>query len=348
MRITQLMLSKGFGGAERYFVDLAQALAETGHEIQVICNKHFKQIDQLRRATSIRVDVVSPMGWWDILARRKIHSFLIDFRPVVVQAHLARGAHMAGKLCKELRIPLIVKTHNYVDLKYYRYVDCFIPTTIDQQTYLVKQGIDAAKIRVIPNFSSVTPVNKVDTTRNNNPCIFSYGRFVKKKGFDVLLRAVKILIEKGRKINLYIGGDGPELNDLHKLCSQLGLEDYVTFTGWVDDIRVFADIGDIFVLPSLDEPFGIAILEMMALGKPIIATRTKGPVEILDNDMAYLVDPGNETALADALVLALDDAPGRLQKAEKALEVFRDKYSKEVVVTKLSDLYRNLANRKSN
>lgn len=348
MRITQLMLSKGFGGAERYFVDLAQALAETGHEIQVICNKHFKQIDQLRQTSSIRVDVVSPMGWWDILARRKIRSFLIDFRPVVVQAHLARGAHIAGKLCKELRIPLIVKTHNYVDLKYYRYVDCFIPTTIDQQTYLVKQGIDAAKISVIPNFSSVTPVNKVDTIRKYNPCIFSYGRFVKKKGFDVLLRAVKRLIEKGRKINLCIGGDGPELNNLRKLCSQLGVEDFVTFTGWVDDIRAFADKGDIFVLPSLDEPFGIAVLEMMALGKPIIATRTKGPVEILDNDMAYLVDPGNETALADTLVLALDDAPGRLQKAEKALEVFREKYSEEVVVTKLSDLYQDLANRKSN
>lgn len=348
MKITQLMLSKGFGGAERYFVDLAQALAETGHEVQVIYNKHFKQFDQLRQISSIRVDAVSPMGWWDVLARRKIRSFLIDFRPVVVHAHLARGAYMAGKICRELGTPLIVKTHNYVDLKYYRYVDCFIPTTIDQQTYLVKQGIDAAKIRVIPNFSSITPVNKVDTARNDNPCIFSFGRFVKKKGFDVLLLAVKRLIETGRKINLYIGGDGPESNNLRMLCSQLGLEDFVTFTGWVDDIREFADKGDIFVLPSLDEPFGIAVLEMMALGKPIIATRTKGPVEILDDDMAYLVDPGNESALAGALVLALDDASGRLQKAEKALDVFREKYSKEVVVTKLSDLYQNLANRKSN
>jgi glycosyltransferase involved in cell wall biosynthesis len=348
MRITQLMLSKGFGGAERYFVDLTLALDEAGHEVQVICNKHFKQIDQLRQVPTIRVDTVAPLGWWDVLARRKIRAYLIDFQPVVVQAHLARGAHMAGKICKESGIPLIVKMHNYVDLKYYRNVDCFIPTTIDQQNYLIKQGIDAGKISVTPNFSSITPANRVETTRSNDPCIFSYGRFVKKKGFDVLLLAVKRLIETGRKINLYIGGDGPELNNLRKLCSRLGLEDYVTFTGWVDDIRVFADKGDIFVLPSLDEPFGIAVLEMMALGKPIIATRTKGPVEILDDDMAYLVDPGNESALADALVLALGDASGRLQKAEKALYVFREKYSKEVVVTKLLDLYLNLVNRKSN
>lgn len=347
MKITQLMLSKGFGGAERYFVDLSQALVEAGHDVQVICNKHFKQLNKLRQIPSLRIETVAPMGWWDIFARRKMRSFLATCQPDVVQAHLARGAYMAGKICKELNLPLIVKTHNYVDLKYYRHVDCFVPTTIDQQTYLIEQGIDSGKIRVIPNFSSITPVEKAELNQSNDLIIVSYGRFVKKKGFDVLLQAVKRLVDSGRKINLYIGGDGPELGNLRNLCNQLGLEDSIKFTGWVEDIRVFADKGTIFVLPSLDEPFGIAVLEMMALGKPIVATRTKGPMEILDEDTAYLVAPGNASALAEILGRAIDDRPGRFQKAEKALDIFKERYAKEVVVSKLVNLYQELVKRKS-
>jgi glycosyltransferase involved in cell wall biosynthesis len=342
MKITQLMLGKGFGGAERYFVDLSQALAEAGHDVQVICHTRFKQIEPLRTHPSVHIQTIAPLGWWDPRAQRNIRSLLGGYQPDVVQAHLARGAYMAGKICRNLNLPLIVKTHNYVDLKYYRHVNCFVPTTDDQKAYLVKHGVDTNRIRVIPNFSSITPVENAGLEENGDPVIISYGRFVKKKGFDVLMRATKRLIESGRNIQIYIGGDGPELGKLLRLCAQLELGDRITFTGWIDNVRAFADMGNIFVLPSLDEPFGIAVLEMMALGKPIVATRTRGPMEILDESTAYLVEPGNEKSLADELNRAIDDNTGRRNKAEKALQVFRKKYAKEVVVAQLVNLYQEL------
>lgn len=347
MKITQLMLSKGFGGAERYFVDLSQALAEAGHDVQVICHKRFKQTELLRKFPSIHIQTVAPIGWWDPWAQHKIRSLLTGFQPDVVQAHLARGAHMAGKPCRSLALPLVVKTHNYVDLKYYRHVSCFVPTTDDQKAYLVEHGVDTNRIRVIPNFSSIAPVENAELNESRGPVIISYGRLVEKKGFDVLIKATKRLVESGRNIQVYIGGDGPELGNLRSLCEQPGLAHRITFTGWIDDVRAFADMGDIFVLPSLDEPFGIAVLEMMALGKPIVATRTKGPMETLDEDTAYLVEPGNEKALAEVLSKAIDNGGGRRDKAEKALLVFREKYAKEVVLSQLVNLYQDLIKRKS-
>ena len=347
MKITQLMLSKGFGGAERYFVDLSQALAEAGHDVQVICHKRFKQAEALRKFPSIHIQTVASMGWWDLWAKRKIRSFIIAYQPDVVQAHLARGAHMSGKICRNLNLPLIVKTHNYVDLKYYHHISCFVPTTDDQKTYLIEHGVNPDKIRVIPNFSSITPVENAELKESENYVIISYGRFVKKKGFDILLKAVKRLVDSGKKLHLLIGGDGPEHNNLRNLSDKLDLGESIEFTGWVDDIQAFANKGEIFVLPSLDEPFGIAVLEMMALGKPIIATRTKGPMEILEEDTAYLVEPGNEKSLADVLSKAIEDGKGRREKAAKALQVFREKYAKEVVVEKLINLYQDLIKQKS-
>lgn len=342
MKITQIMLSKGFGGAERYFVDLSRALVERGHEVQAICHKNFIQLPQLNSFPGLLVDTVSPLGWWDLFSRRRIFSAITRHRPVIVQAHLARGAYLAGRVCAELKIPLVVKTHNYVDLKYYSQVDCFITTTIDQRSYLLNHGIDEGRIRVIPNFSCMRQAQTIGRTGHTELIISSYGRLVKKKGFHVLLRAFKIVIDSGGKARLQIGGDGPERSSLISLCAQLGLDQHVSFCGWIEDVGGFMETADICVLPSLDEPFGIAVLEMIAMGKPIVATRTRGPMEILDNNTAWLVAPGDIDALASALIDAASHESERLSRAGLALQIFREKYSGAVVVPQILSLYQSL------
>lgn len=343
MKITQVMLGKGFGGAERYFVDLTVALARLGHEVQAICHKNFQALDQLASINTLQVDTVAPMGWWDLLAQRQIRNAIARYRPQIVQAHLARGAYMAGKACAALGIPLVVKTHNYVDMKYYRNVDCLVATTADQKKYLLSNGIEEHRISVIPNFSSIDPVKKIVSTNNSKMVIACYGRLVRKKGVDILLRATKALIDSGRPAVLHIGGEGPEHESLINFSRTLGLDQHVRFCGWINDIGAFTRDADVFVLPSLDEPFGIAVLEMMALGKPIIATRTRGPLEILNDETARLVEPGNVQQLEAALRWAADNREERLQKAERALVVFTEKYARDIVVPKLIRLYEGLA-----
>ena len=337
------MLAKRFGGAERYFVDLSLVLAEEGHQLQVICHRDFKEISRLIDKQGITVECFFVAGWWDVFALKKMRKVIDRFKPSVVHAHLARGAYMAGKICLRNKVPLVVKTHNYVDLKYYKNVDVFISTTKKQQQYLIQEGVSPESINVIPNFSRLSTVDSVSRYINDPTVIASYGRMVKKKGFDILLKAFAKAIKAGTEAFLCLGGDGVEKNNLQHLCDELGINNHVKFCGWVDSVDVFLDAADIFVLPSLDEPFGIVVLEAMAMGKPIIATKSQGPSEILDDDTSYLVEVGNVDVLANTLSIAVTNKGERLKKAEKALCVFNNTYSKKAVVPKIVQLYKRIA-----
>jgi glycosyltransferase involved in cell wall biosynthesis len=342
MKITQVMLSRGFGGAERHFVELSVALAELGHEVQVIHHKKFFSKDSFA-GLPITTAPVNVWGNWDVLGTARIQSLIVSFNPDVVHAHLARAAFMAGKACRKLKIPLVVKTHNYVDLKYYRQVTRFITPTVDQERYLQSKNITRDKIEVIPNFSSIKPVDHVNASIHTPATIVAYGRMVNKKGFDVLLHSIRKVHDRGLAVKLVLGGQGPEYSNLEKLCNTLGLEKIVEFKGWVDNIEEILKQADLFVLPSRDEPFGIVVLESMAKGVPIVTTRTQGPVEILDEGLATMVDINDNDALAEGIYQALTDYSNSRHKAGAALEKFITSYSKDVVVKKIEGLYRDLA-----
>lgn len=338
LRITQLMLSKGMGGAERYFVDLCRALAVRGHRIQAVFHRDFVARDELEGHTNIECVPLRILSVWDIWARHAIRKHVRTFAPHLMQAHLARGAHMGGHICKALALPLTVKTHNQVKLKYYRHVDHFITTTAAQKTYLLSHGVDAARVSIIPNFSALASV--AEASMPHTPVRFcSYGRMVKKKGFDVLLRAFRTFLDSGNQGFLQIGGDGEERSALETLTIALGLSAHVEFVGWVTDPAQLLDGCDVFVLPSLDEPFGIVLLEAMARGKAIIATRTQGPLEIFSDAHAWLVEIGDIEELAAALVDVALHPDALREKSRAALMRFKQTYSAEAVIPRILGVY---------
>ncbi len=344
MKVSQLMLAKGFGGAERYFVDLSLALADLGHEVQAICHHRFQGRELLARDPRIRLHTVSVLGWWDPLARYQVARAVARFGPQLMHAHLARAACIGGNVARRLRIPLAVKTHNYVDLKYYRDVDLFLPTTRDQRRYLLEQGIAPDRIEVLPNFSSLPPVTEDGLAASGGrPSVRfgTLGRMVKKKGFDLLIRAFHAALDQGLDAHLVIGGDGPERARLEQMIRDLDCVDRVTLSGWVDDAATFLSAIDVFVLPSLDEPFGIVVLEAMARGRIIISTRTQGPSEILDDSTACLVDAGDVPQLTSAMLNAATADGAAL--ARRGWQKFRAQYSKEQVVPRLIKHYHSLA-----
>jgi len=344
LKITQLMVSKGFGGAERLFIDISLALAETGVKVQAICHKDFVKKSALHHPNIDMCDV-NVYGEWDLWSARKITHAIREFQPAVIHSHLARGAWFAGRAARTLDIPLAVNLHNYVKLKYYRDAAMFVPGTEDQKNYLMQHGIAAQRIQVIPHFSLLNPVNELRSGDNACPVFVSVGRMVKKKGFDVLLQAFKMTLDQGMKARLIIGGDGAERAALLALVQHLDLAAHVKFHGWVEDVAAFLDSGDVFVLPSLDEPFGIVVLEAMARGKTIISTRTQGPVEVLNERMAYFAEVGDAVSLAHAMALALGDAQLRLDKAAAALDGYRSHYSRQVVIPQFIDLYKRMISR---
>jgi glycosyltransferase involved in cell wall biosynthesis len=336
------MLGRGFGGAERSFVDTALALAESGHEVLAICHSKFVKKELLENVTGITLKTVNTFGEWDFIAPLTIRKMLNDFRAEVVHTQLKRAAWHAGRAAGGLGLPVVSKLHNYVDLHRYKYVDVLIGTTEDQKRHALLNGWHADRVVVIPNFSRICPVDAVTRGFSCPVRFISYGRYVKKKGFDILLNAFSKVLDAGIDATLTIGGRGPELENLKKISSELGIEGNVVLGEWIEDVSTALDDSDIFVLPSLDEPFGIAFLEAMARGKPIISTLTQGPSQVLTANEAYLVEIGSVQQLADAMIEASNNEGASLDKASNALTLYKDKYHQNAVIPQLVSIYESL------
>ena len=146
------------------------------------------------------------------------------------------------------------------------------------------------------------------------PYVLGIGRHVPQKGFDVLLRAYALarqeFADNAHWPDLLLAGAGPQHGEFKQLSAQLALGDAVHFVGRVDRAGAVALFKgcSFFVLPSRHEPMGIVNLEAMAAGKAVVASRVGGVPELVKQDEnGLLVPPGDEEALADALLQLVRD-----------------------------------------
>ena len=336
MKIALVMLARGFGGAERYHVDLTTALARRGHEVLSICRRGAQAGRRLSGLKNLHCAAIGVLGAWDLLASVKIARLLRAHGSQLAHTTLGRAALLGGRAASKLGLPVLAHTHDFVDLKYFRHVDSFIPATRAQRDYLLSQGIAPDRIHRISNFSSLTPVMQPRTT-NTVQTLVAHGRLAPKKGFDLLLRSFAGLTD--RRIRLHIAGAGAQQHKLEGLARRLHIDDRVCFSGWQEDVRAFLLTGDLYVLPSRDEPFGIALLEAMACGLPIVATNCHGPAEILDEHSAWLCAANDEAALTAAMAAAINDPAGRRRRAQAGWRLLRQRYTTNQAVTQFERLY---------
>lgn len=342
------MLARNFGGAERTFVDLCRALSARGHDVLALCERRSAARRYLEQMDRVAIRLLTVRGPWDLLARRVIKRTLEAFGAEITQMHLARAAGLAGPAARALGIPSLAKTHNYVNLKYYRAIEHLVPTTSKQLDFLLASGIPATRLSRIPNFSAIDQAPRAQGAPGSagEPLrVAAIGRLVHKKGFDVLLHALAAARARGIVLRCAIAGAGSESDALQRLCDELDLHDLVSFVGWRKDVANCLAAADVFVLPSRDEPFGIVCLEAMALGVPIIATRTDGPLEVLDPTTAILVERDDPDSLAGALCEVATNRGPAARRAEAARERFLRCYSEEVVVSQYLALYAKLSAR---
>jgi glycosyltransferase involved in cell wall biosynthesis len=179
-------------------------------------------------------------------------------------------------------------------------------------------GASAARQTIIPfgvdadQFAGSDMANRQELgLRDGGPIVGTVCRLVEpKKGLSVLLQAMAALKEGGNDcFQLLIVGEGPSRQSLELLSRQLGLSSCTVFAGTRRDIPRVLPLLDLFVLPSLYEGFGIAILEAMAAGKPVVATRVGGiPEFVVHGQTGLLVEPGDATALAEAIRSLLQES----------------------------------------
>ena len=145
------------------------------------------------------------------------------------------------------------------------------------------------------------------------------GRLYRRKRVEVLLRAAAQLRQRIRRLEVRLVGDGPRADALHKLARELHLESTAT---WLGDISRSSLAGEynrahVFCLPSVQEGFGIVLLEAMAAAKPVVASRSSAIPEVLPHGM--LVEPESPDALAAGILDLYESAERRAQLAAAGL-----------------------------
>ena len=127
------------------------------------------------------------------------------------------------------------------------------------------------------------------------------------------------------------------------LQTELKLEDKVQFLGFRDDVPQLMKQSDLFVLPSLSEPFGNILLEAMATSTPIVTTRNHGALHILNGETAIFVDKASSNKLASGILEAINNPEAAFERSKNALELFKNHYTPDAVIPKVLSLYQTVS-----
>ena len=153
---------------------------------------------------------------------------------------------------------------------------------------------------------AVSEVNVLEA--NRVPIVGTAGPLEAVKGFPFFLGAAARVLATGRDVEFVIAGAGPEESNLRRLACELRIDSRVTFVPNLFEFDDALSAMDIFCLPSLQQGIGTIMLEAMAMGRPVIATRVGGVHRVVrDNDTGLLVPPSNSEALAQRIEELLDD-----------------------------------------
>lgn len=168
------------------------------------------------------------------------------------------------------------------------------------------------------------------------------------KGHGVLLSAFQSVFQNHRSIRLLIVGDGPLRKQLETATRQLMLDQAVIFTGIRQDIYELLQTSDIFVLPSQDrEGLGVALIEAMAVGLPVIGTNLGGIPEVIEDDEnGFLVSPGSSKQLAEALKKLVNDQVLRTGMGLRGRQMYEEKFTLPRMIRQIETLYNHLLERK--
>jgi glycosyltransferase involved in cell wall biosynthesis len=256
---------------------------------------------------------------------------------------LGRGSRAKTVVTRRMDYPM--KRSWYNRYLYNRKTDGVVAISRRIAEILVEGGVHEDRVRVI--HSGVDPdlfgSFSFPGWDGRTLTVGTVAVLVKRKGHRFLLEAAAIIKQRGFKLRYQFAGDGPEKKELEKLVAQLGLEEEVSFSGFLPDVAAFLANVDIFVLPSLYEGLGVAVLEAMAAGKPIVTSRVGGIPELIrDRECGLLVPAGRAESLADAICLLLSQESLAERMGRRAWQKVREEFTLEEMGNKNETFYYEL------
>ncbi len=213
----------------------------------------------------------------------------------------------------------------------------------EKRIELIYNGVDISRFSL--NYSSEEIANtKRSLGLNESPVIGTMGRLSPVKGQRFLVEAMKYVISKKMRAQCLVIGSGAEKNTLKNLAKTLALEDVIKFIGPAyADIPLYLSCIDIFVLPSVKEGLGLALLEAMSAGKPCVGSDIGGISDIIEDGInGCLVPVGDTEAIGGAILRLLDDKVLSEEMGRRGKEIVKEKFSIDLMANKMIKLYQEV------
>lgn len=315
--------------------------------------------------------------FWSFKAAKNLKKLIIDERPDIV--HLHNIYHQLSPsiiaAAKSAGLPVVMTVHDFKLIAHdytlradgavsrskkpflaglilrlesgfhrllgiYDKIDLFISPSQFVKDRLVAKGFPAGKIVVIPHFIDMNKIS-VQPHQADGDYLLSFGRLDESKGFDSLIEAISLIGKKS--LALKIAGSGPEEKKLRQKSKELELDGEIEFVGHkskTDLEQLISGCKAVIFPTKVHETFGLAALESLAYGKPVLASRSGALPELIEDGVnGLLFSPGNSRELAEA-INKIDDAK-LLKKMSVAalLTAQKTEYSPENHLLKISEAY---------
>lgn len=362
--IVHVLAPAPFGGLERVVLDLASGQRSRGHSVHVAAVVGAGEAEHpfVRSAaeTGAEVHVL------EVPARRydreveAVSRLVGRTGPDVVHTHGYRADVVSSRGARAHGVATVStvhgftrngqknRTYEWLQKRSYRRFDAVVAVSRPQVGELVAAGAPAARVHCIPNGwmgAGTAPDRGVARRRLDLPpdafVIGWVGRIEPEKGPDVLVDACGRFLSEARDCVVVVVGDGRLRPDLERrtAAAEPGA---VRWVGAVEDARALFGAFDLFVLSSRTEGTPMVLLEAMAAGVPVVATRVGGVPDVVTEREAWLVPSGDAVALAVAMRDAVSDSNARLARAAAAAERLADVFDPLKWLDRYDAVYRSV------
>ncbi len=318
------------------------------------------------RTIGLRVEIVKLKGRFDSSAISKLRNLLLEnkihilhtneYRSDIIGFMATRGTGIKTMATAHgwLNVDFKIKFYEWLDSLFLRFFNMVVSVSNAMKNELIKAGVPTGKLKVIENAIDYTDIQGGEGLNirgkigagPDTVIVGSVGRLSLERGYSYFLSAAREISIKFPQTKFLLVGDGVLRESLTIQTQKLGIKEKISFLGFRKDMKDIYSAIDIFVSSSLRESFGLALIEAMAAGKPVVATALGIAPEIIKNgENGFLVTPGNPAEISEALSILLSNDDKRREMGASAKRTIESRFSQQKMVKEYEAIYRSLANR---
>ena len=358
-----MISSGGKYGAEGVILSLCQGLKE--HKISPfligIHNTYQPHLEILDHARERGIDAQEILcrKQWDKNTIKGLQSYIKNHNIQIVHTHNYKSDFYGRAVTKGTRVKHCITSHGWtsenIKVRMYEWIDRRIMNSADKiicvsdalKKQNIRMGVRSNCLVMIPNGIDIDDYTlRVRPLEKKRIEIGVVGRLSPEKGHKILVQAIKILIQGFPNIRILFAGEGICEKELRVDVELAGLEKNFMFSGFQKDIKSFYRSIDFLIIPSLSEGLPLTLLEAMAMGVPIIASRVGDIPKVIDHEKnGILVDPARPDVLAEAMAGLIIDIKRQKEITAAARKTVENDYTSKQMCETYADLYQKLLKR---